>query len=265
MEFMTASEFGRKLIQSRDLDPVYMALETAEIPANVKARLCLAYWCLYHLGAAAQLAERQTDLKYWDGLRLAAVNKPNVWPRGAERRHWRGQQAVDSVTSLYSIHKDPEWIVRHWGEGKTFEEVSRRIRVARGFGPWIAFKAADMLERCLKYSIDFSDCELGIYSEPRKGAALYWRGDENAKISPEEVKLATLKLQHELRVQLAPPDFKRGINVQEVESVFCKWKSYRHERYWVGKDILEVRHSLEGWGDLAQHLQNSMPREVRRT
>jgi hypothetical protein len=261
---LTAVQFGRKLIASLDLDPVYVALEGVKMPAATRAKLCLAYWCLYHLGAAARIAENDTDAGYWRNLKEAAVNPIKAWPRGSERRHWRGQAAIDSYEALRLESGNASELIHFWAEPKTFAGVSERIRAVRGFGPWIAFKAADMMERCLKYPIDFSECELSIYDEPRKGAALYWRGDEKAEINAEEVRRAANRLKQELGGISAPPDYKRKINIQEVESIFCKWKSYRHGHYWVGKDIQEVRHSLLEWGDLAKQLHKAMPEPVER-
>jgi hypothetical protein len=48
-------------------------------------------------------------------------------------------------------------------------------------------------------------------------------------------KLGTLK---------APPRFERRINIQEIETILCKWKSHINGHYFVGKDIQEIRHGL---------------------
>ena len=51
----------------------------------------------------------------------------------------------------------------------------------------------------------------------------------------------------------------RRVNVQEVETIFCKYKSHLKGHYPVGKDSEEIRHALEGWGDTAQELQKYIP------
>lgn len=43
---------------------------------------------------------------------------------------------------------------------------------------------------------------------------------------------------------LAPPSFDRAVNLQEVETMLCKFKSFYNGRYFVGKDIKELKHSL---------------------
>jgi hypothetical protein len=50
--------------------------------------------------------------------------------------------------------------------------------------------------------------------------------------------------------------------VAEVETILCKAKSCWHRKYWIGKDIKEVRHGLEGWGETANLLLKHMPNEV---
>src|SRR5690242_11544179 len=181
--------FGRALLASGDLDPVYVALARARPDSQTLAQLLVAYWCLYHLGAAAYLAER-SPLQFWRALEAAARNDGSLrcpvdarWPRGAERRHWRGQQAINSVKSLRDLAlDDAEGWLRYLAEGGTcgqpqgsgVQQVIRRVREVTGFGPWIAFKVADMLERVVGRTVDFTSCELFFYAEPREGA-LYMR------------------------------------------------------------------------------------------
>jgi hypothetical protein len=57
----------------------------------------------------------------------------------------------------------------------------------------------------------------------------------------------------------APPRDDRPCGAAEVESVLCKFKSMRGGHYFVGKDIKEVRHALQGWGTTAEKLLRHMP------
>lgn len=280
-------QFGRALITSGDLDPVYIAIHNApSINAPTRARLVLAYWCFYHLGLAARLAEIKAPKKYWDAMMEAAINehaedeKP-PFPRGGERRHYRGQQAVSSMASLISRYKTPEDAVAGFygakkapGEERlTFKQVYDTARTHRGFGEWIAFKVADMGERVLGYDIDFADCELGIYKDPRQGAAVAytewqrskgataWAGNDwDYPITNEQLKATVSHFVTRFKHLKAPPRGDRPINVQEVETVFCKYKSHLKGHYPLGKDTVEIGHGLEGWGDLAQELRKGLPK-----
>jgi len=57
----------------------------------------------------------------------------------------------------------------------------------------------------------------------------------------------------------APPRDDRPCGAAEVESILCKFKSMRGGHYFVGKDIKEVRHALQGWGTTAANLLRHLP------
>lgn len=265
--------FGEELIMSCDLDPVYVAVRYGGLRGHAQlCRLLVAYWCLYHLGAAARLSELP-EKKFWKQLGAAAANvgssylplvARNRWPRGTERRHWRGQQALASYASVRERARgNAEALVDWLGAGVTFTEVLRRTNALRGFGPWVGFKVADMLERVGDYPISFDDCELAFYAEPRQGAALYVGSVRGLKARADPhgfVRCAVGHLLHEARLGAlrAPPVLggnHRRINVQEVETVLCKWKSHLGGHYALGKDTREVHHGLAGWGDAAESLR----------
>lgn len=290
----SVTDFGRQLLRTGDLDPVYVALHGANLPPDTLARLCLAYWCFYHLGAAAQLAEIKQPSKFWDAMMHAARNEglrpdgSKPWPRGAERRHFRGHQAVEAMAELsnrYPHSKGPIAVAGMLGvrpfeaAPTTYSAVARSVQTHRGFGPWIAFKIADMSERLLGCNTDFSDCHLGIYKDPRQGAAvalLEWSPRDEAReyeglrgldAKPWEYPISDGQLAdtvtHYVKVfkgYKAPPDSNRPVNVQEVETIFCKYKSHLKGHYPPGKDTRELRHGLKGWGDLADELRRHLPR-----
>src|SRR5690606_28721140 len=109
-------EFGRRLITTGDLDPVYIALHGAKLDDPVLHRWLIAYWCLYHCGVASYLSEFE-GVRFWQELHRAARNEEPAptgerWPRGSERRHWRGQQAIKSCGELWGRYGDePEAMV----------------------------------------------------------------------------------------------------------------------------------------------------------
>lgn len=271
-------QFGRELLRTGDLDPVYVAIQRTAMDEPTKARLVLAYWCFYHLGLAARLAEIKTPKKYWDAMMEAAVNEHNEgeappYPRGGERRHYRGLQAISSMASLRSKYKTAsDAIDGFYGpEPLTFKSVTEAVRQHRGFGEWMAFKIADMGERVMGLPIDFSDCELGIYKDPRQGAAVAyteWKQpivlahpDQppwDFPITDEALKATVAHFVTVFKKFTAPGGPIRPVNVQEVETIFCKYKSHLKGHYPIGKDTREIRHALDGWGDLAQALKEGL-------
>jgi hypothetical protein len=256
-------EFGSKLLETEDLDPVYVTLWKSDLKKAQLDRLILAYSCFYHLGAAAKISEFSGG-KFWGVLKEAALNKELKWPRGSERRHFRGKAATDSVKNLADNWGKPEDVVEYWwgrGDATSLAEFSLRVREVRNFGPWIAFKLADIGER-LGHPISFEDCNLQIYDEPRKGAALYLYNNQDHKITKEDLSFVIEKLEVKFREFKAPPRYERKVNVQEVESILCKYKSYYNGHYKVGEDILHIRQHLAGWGSTAALLLKNMPKEI---
>jgi hypothetical protein len=281
--------FGDALLRTGDLDPVYTAIHRAGLDARTKGRLALSYWCFYHLGLAARLAEQKSDRKFWELFEAAVINKDNPdgskpYPRGAERRHFRGDNAMKAYTHLRGRYRTPEAAIAGmlggWpGEGYhlPFGAVSKAVQSHVGFGPWIAFKIADMNERVLGNPVDFSDCHLGLYRDPRQGAAvalLEWSPQNQAReyesrfglnakpweynVTDGELKDTVTHYVKVFRKHKAPPTGDRRVNVQEVETIFCKYKSHLGGHYRIGKDTDEVGHGLIGWGDLAEQLNQGL-------
>ena len=250
LHFNAAVEFGRALVESGDLDPVYIAIAGAALPLKQRKRLVLSYSCLYNLPLAGAMSELQGD-DFWDTLKIAAASSD--YPRGTERRHWRGLAAIESAQHLSETGRTPEAIVDWWFQGSliglrpTFQEVQSNVRRWTGFGPWIAFKIADLGERVLEVPVDFKDCVMGLYRDPAQGAALLLLGQPDEKQLTStlgaEVVMQALLDSPKLR-NLAPKPGRRKLNVQEVETILCKYKSHYKGHYPIGKDSLEVSHAL---------------------
>jgi len=235
--------FGRQLVTTGDLDPMYIALYEAELDEPLLARWLIAYWCFYHAGVASRIAEAPN---WADALEQAHREK---WPRAAERRHFRGETSRKTVEWM----RGRTWFGL-WQECKgccTFADVQTRVGAWPGFGPWAIFKAADMLERVAGVPIDF-DMELDIYKEPAEAARMI---DPNRTAT--EIARFVCKQMADLT---APPRHDRPLNAQEGETILCKWKSHVHGRYPMGKDSRELKHALsDEWGPLAKQLRAKLP------
>jgi hypothetical protein len=249
-------EFGRQLVTTGDLDPVYVALYGAELEPSKLRQWLLAYWCFYSCGTASWIVDQP---RFWNGMMKAAESKE--YPRGTERRHFRGELAVSSVRALFStachctLGRDTSptdalfyqlTLPNSAEEPLTLAEVMKRVGAWRGFGPWIAFKVADMLERLGLAAIDFSDSDAFLFDSPREGAALvverYGPKGFPLVTTPEAWALAYLG--RNLGTLPAPPRAERLLNGQEYETILCKWKAHLSGHYAVGHDIAEIRESL---------------------
>lgn len=229
--------FGRELIKTRDLDPVYCLLYPHRKDDWIKNWL-LAYWCFYHVGTASWIADQSN---YWDAMMTAAAS--SSYPRSSERRHFRAKNAVNSISWLsgrgvYNLF-DPLYRCR------TVGDVMKEVQTWVGFGPWISFKVADMLERLDLAKIEFNDGAMFLFDSPQEGARLMWKWNNPMAEIPSNVgPWAVDTLLGYVSMELAPPGRDRYVNAQEAETILCKWKSYLGGHYHVGEDIEACRAGL---------------------
>lgn len=273
---LTIQEFGHQLLTSNDIDPIYVVLQ--EMEEIQRARWCLAYWCLYHAGAASFIAEAPESgpNSFWHALGSAALNRNDAptggrWPRGKERRHWRAANAEKSFQDLrdrYAGEKGPEEFTRILHQkAPVFERVSNFVQSHVGFGPWIAFKVADMAEQCLDIRVDFARAEVFMFDTPKEAALMYWRAAAGVP-SDSKVKDPTKAIAQVVEYLLehfqgyVAPNGKRFVGLQEVETILCKWKSHCNGHYPLGNDIKDISHQLTSWAPvspLAEQLFRRMP------
>lgn len=257
--------FGEALIATRDLDPLYVGLTKAKFEQPQLYRWLLSYWMFYHTGVSSWLSEF-TAKDYWRVAQLAAENSDSApppsggkWPRGAERRHFRGQKCVQAVQWLSEHYLEPEDAVS-WLFKKPVGDyaIMERVRTWPMFGDWIAFKVVDMAERCARVNALVSIDLVIMYNEPYKALEVLSKQD-GLPVTDHYHKL----LDHFQQFK-APPLDDRPCGPAEVETILCKWKSSLTGHYWIGKDIREQGHGLVGWGETAKRLQASYPPEVER-
>ncbi len=284
--------FGHHLITTGDLDPVYIALRGVDWSIAQRNRWLIAYWCFYHCGLASYASGRE-DSDFWNVLEVAAENSSPAppggrWPRGHERRHARGGQGINMVADLRWRYKESpdnmiSYICGGVVEGFTadnkalsaddhvevvplsFRKVAARVQEHTLFGPWIAFKIADMIDRVMGIPVGFEQAHVFMFKDPVKAALMLWRQrmglEESARPRDQAgVILEIVKyLIHEFEDLRAPPLNDRPIRLQEVETVLCKWKSHMNGHYPLFNDIDEINAGLEGWGDAALAFGAVMP------
>lgn len=253
-QLKAAGLFGERLILTQDLDPIYTMLwaskQAGEIKDSQLKRWLLSYWCFYNAGLASIHSK-------WSGGSFYAAMSASLEKgrRGAERRHFRGAAAKTSIAGMRSrfpIPEDlPSWI---YGTGPTtMKDVQTRAGQIHLFGPWISWKLADMGERILGLSISFAASDLCMYKDPLQGAALVATGDWQAEIPNQTVTDVCRALEKELGHLKAPPRMDRTPNVQEVETILCKFKACSKGHYYIGKDTKDIEEALEQSGGTLNH------------
>jgi hypothetical protein len=142
--------------------------------------------------------------------------------------------------------------------GSGFAAVNAVAQSHRGFGPWISFKIADMLDRCTKEFVDFDQAAVFMFKDPREAALRLWRERNgfNEKAKPKDEQDVITQVVGYLRETFknftAPPSHERPVDLQEIETILCKWKSHMNGHYPLKNDITEIRHGLSPWAEAGQ-------------
>lgn len=198
---------------------------------------------------------------FWDKMLLAAANTtPNPadggrWPRGAERRHFRGEAALRAVKELAARYTCPESMLAVLVSGRmSVTAVIERVKEHRLFGPWIAFKVADMLDALVEPVLQ-DDLAPFLYKTPADSIR------HHAPTLPLPPRPRTdLELLHDAMLWLCEQladlyvPHKPTIHVDYfvIETVWCKHLSHIHGFYPLGKDSREVRESVDRWAKAAE-------------
>lgn len=240
--------FGRALLEAGDLDPVYTVVYGSRFSLPELERWLLAYWCFYHVGTASYVAGGKRG--YWD--RMVEAAESSRFPRGRERRHFRADNAVNSVRFLMGEGLEGLFseFRRAGYERKTpdADEVMEIVQSWTGFGPWIAFKAADMFDRCGYCPVSFDVASAFFYDSPKKAANTLWEIEGQPDLKEESqagrCQWAVDRILAELEGYSAPPLFDRPLNCQEAETILCKWGASLTGHYHIGEDVKAVRDGI---------------------
>jgi hypothetical protein len=264
---LSLEEFGKQILRASDLDPIYTMLANSDLSQSQKRRWCAAYWCFYHAGVASYISERND---FWSAMMIAGENTTETpigtrWPRSAERRHFRGIACIKALACLAARFPQPEWMAETFErQAPSFHKVRDRVMEQPLFGPWIAFKVADMLDRVLGTHVDFSEADVFMFDSPTEAAEMWYDGYHGygySVPSATKIKLALQHLRENLLEFKAPPFNDRPLGLQEFETVLCKWKSHVNGHYPIGKDTKEIHEGLHEWAKIsptAKHLMDAL-------
>jgi len=258
----TWQDFGQQLLRTGDLDPLYYVSEIGMEQDQLK-RFLLAYWLYYSAGIASSISEVPNE-KFFDKV----LSLYKTAPRGHERRHFRGEAGIKSIKSLMAwSNNNPIEIVDYMtclhNPKRSVRDIIENVTQFYMFGQWIAWKISDMTERVLKLPVDFSNANLLIYSEPKKATGLILLGDPEADVTEAMLNSLVRKMEKRFRSFDAPPDYSRKINVQEVETIMCKYKAHVNGHYPLFNDTIEILEGLEGQGRTAEEIGVVIQKRVK--
>lgn len=253
--------FAKGLLETNDVDPGYVILQKLKGSRDLLKRWLVAYFSCGHFGASSMLADYAKPSLYWDRLLTYAKGRE---PRSLSWRHFRGENALKVIASLREF-STPTGFINFAITGKTdteknppntvvpFDVIKDRVERIHGYGKRISFKAADMLERLGMVNVKFPEQDVMMYDSPAEAAQLVYK--TYAPSQGQYYSLETMTDRANWAVNyirsadgvgnaLAPPRFERVVNIQEIETMLCKWKSHLGGRYPVGHDIDEARAEL---------------------
>lgn len=204
--------FAEQLFRAEDADPMYYALQRADLDRATKLRFFVAWCTYYHPGVAAEAAQHSGQ-QFWDFLRSIYPSAP----RASERRHFRGQAGLKALDAWERKYPQPEQMVEaHFGA--TYFECRQKLNSLEQFGDYFYWKFADVQERVFGIPCSFEGAASYAPKVPREGARL---------IHPTRAIEAIFEeiVQH-LVPRLAPPAYDRPIGIQEAETVCCVYHQY---------------------------------------
>jgi hypothetical protein len=135
---------------------------------------------------------------------------------------------------------------------RNIRAVVDRVAQLPGFGPWSAFKAADMIDGCLRIDIVQDDLSVFLYDTPRKSILESARRGEFNAVSSSEDELCSSAmgwLADELAREGCTIPHKRGKppDLLSIETVWCKHKSHLDGHYPLYKDCIEIAEGMRPW------------------
>lgn len=262
---LNIEDFGQQLLDSGDLDPIYICLQRIGLPYERLGRWLVAYWTFYSAGVACYMSELE-GRDYWEQMLVAARNETpspagGRWERGKERRHCRGAQGIACVEHLAGRYPTrPAGMLDYLAENESteplpFATVSERAQTHHLFGRWIAFKVGDMLERVVGIPVRFDEAEIFMFDDPRKAAVMLYDAhhvnQDTAGVSEDvKIRYSVDYLTSRFSQHMAPPDLLRPIGLQEIETILCKFKSHTNGHYPVGNDIHEITSGVKPWASV---------------
>jgi len=227
---MTLFEFGKAIVEAKDLDPHYKLFEDYYRFDPSKAKnLVFAFACYSHLGTAAKITEFST---FKEGLKSAIDDK---LPTGRARMYFRDKskqnilQYMENITPMQCFD---------FFEDKPLDFISVKKRVERipSFGAVASWKIADIMECCFDTPVSFSNAYSFIHKSPLQGIALHCYNNKERYVSFDTLLAVFKQMQGILGHLNAPTTTGRQLNIQEFETILCEYKKYRiKSTYQIGE------------------------------
>lgn len=232
MDFLS---FSRYLLESGDIDPDYIFIREYVKKLKLSKTFLFNWICL-----KVVVYNSVNELHYL--IHEVPFSKLQF---GAERRKSKhfAQQYNSALIKEVSKYGSPEKFVCHLQE---MPNPLDGIKLVNGYGPWAAWKFIDLLDCCAGYDFDLSKVDFRkAYVFPLKGLLMVNNMEEDVKLLDDD------KIYHKCmdRVNFilkslgkvkTPNNGFKGVRINEVETLLCKYHSYMHGHYYPGEDIVKL-------------------------
>lgn len=233
--------FGRELIRSQDIDPLYPVLQWLEKDMEPEQALWFTFLYLtyYNLASGTRAFELlETPQEFpaqFERLRIAT-----------ERRNLNGNKVRphvdDYVGRCRTAGSQTAFLQQGWGDDPVANYEAFWVTAQQVYqnGRWAAFKWAEILKKVHGWNLAAPDMRMEFCSGPKAGLNLLYglegRWDSNVEVLNYYSK--DLR-QQSAREGLIVPDW------ETLETVLCNFHSLREGRYYIGHDIDELQETID--------------------
>ena len=238
-------ECSERLISTGELDPTYNLVYYArgELGPEWAKRFCMAHLMFYNVETSIILADVE-EKHFW----FRVMQMYHTANRGQERRHYRGQNGLQSIDSLR--YDRPSMVFDQPGENHklvTLKTIAQRIAAAgiKGFGTYFILKWADLLDVMHRLSVDYSPLvhspHLFLFEGAAKGLESIWPGRPHHE--------GLLEIADYIKQFRDPFQGYRLCGLSEAETIACAYRTYYVKTtYKFGWDIHNLRVTLDKLG-----------------
>ena len=247
-------KFGRHLLSSYDVDPIYPVLKELHTARGLTEEQALWHSFLYvawynmPVGHAVfDYAPRPRSKRAY-GRVIRDIG--TGWPTGIERRSNRGGKVFQHIEAFCDATDHLslwEWFRNGFVVAPTLSKrhanwhmINERLQAIWGNGRWAAYKHCEVLRRVHDFPVEAPDMGHRFSSGPRKGLGLLYGPLDGQS----EAIVAVLDSQgRDLQERLLGRGLE--VDVEELETILCNFNSMVHGRYYVGHDIDEMQEQID--------------------
>lgn len=226
---LSFGEFSKSVLESGDIDPdyIFMREKAKELDFSKEQ---LFDWILLKLCVYNSISELKILTGKGDFETVKYGNERNKHKNQAREYYNNIRQVFPDEESIKLFFERPAQI------------VFNSIKAIRGFGPWSAWKFMDLMSCVYGSDVDFEGIDFRkSYEFPLKGLLMVNGYAEDVKLlKSDDVYNECMALIKEMLASIeingVPHNQDKGIRLNEIETLLCKYHSYIHGHYYPGKD-----------------------------